>query len=90
MKNADKVMGLLSEAQLSFIEAELGGSRSDVGNMSDEEIAAMYDRICDIEVNETIDANEGDLSERGKMAERIVTILGNELYRPEDEPDDEG
>ena len=29
-----------------------------------------------------------DLSDRGKMAESIVTAIGNELYRPDDEPEE--
>ena len=33
-------------------------------------------------------AGDGELSDRGKMAESIVTVIGNELYGSEDEPEE--
>lgn len=56
--------------------------------MSDDEIDELYDQIADIEVDETVDADRDgrDLTERGKTAEGIVTVIGNELYRPMESP----
>lgn len=85
---ADVVLRVLSQTQLEFIKEELGNDKDAIRNMGDDEIDQMYDRICDIEIDETVDADrEGrDLTERGKTAEGIVTVIGNELYRPNDEP----
>ena len=35
-----------------------------------------------------MNAGDGELSERGKMAEGIVTLIGDALYRPKDEPEE--
>lgn len=87
--NAEVVLDVLSQTQLDFIEQELGYTREAISAMSDDEIDELYDQIADIEVDETVDADRGgrDLTERGKTAEGIVTVIGNELYRPDDEPD---
>ncbi len=87
MGNAGLVLDILSQTQLDFIEQELGYAVEDIEAMSDDEIDQMYDRIADIEVDETADADrEGrDLTDRGKLAESVVTVVGNELYRPNDE-----
>lgn len=89
--NAEVVLDVLSQPQLDFIEQELGHIRESIEAMSDDEIDEMYDRIADIEMDETMDADaeDRDLTDRGKLAESIVTVIGNELYRPEDEPDPE-
>ncbi len=87
--SARAVLDVLSQPQLDFIEQELGYAVEDIEAMSDDEIDQMYDRIADIEVDETADADrEGrDLTDRGKLAESIVTVIGDELYRPDDEPE---
>ncbi len=91
--DSNKALHVLSLPQLKFIEKELGISKDSISKMSDAEVLDMYDRICDIEVEETIAADEkrgGKYSERERMADGIVTVLGNELYRPEGEDDDLG
>lgn len=88
MSEAEKVKKLLSQAQLDFIKAEFGHDPETIDSMSDDEIDYLYELIADIEVDETVAAGEGELSERGRMAESIVTSIGNELYRPEGEEDD--
>lgn len=87
--NAEVVLDVLSQTQLDFIEQEFGYTKEAIASMSDDEIDELYDQIADIEVDETVDADrEGrDLTERGKTAEGIVTAIGNELYRPDGEPD---
>ena len=86
--SAEAVLDVLSQTQLDFIEQEFGYTKEAIAAMSDEEIDELYDQIADIEVDETVDADRDgrDLTERGKTAEGIVTVIGNELYRPDGEP----
>lgn len=78
----------LSKEQLDFIQTEFGHDPDALGVLEDDDIDNLYDRLCDIEVEETMAAGDGELSERGKMAESIVSVIGNELYRPDDEPEE--
>ena len=78
----------LSKEQLDFIQTEFGHDPDALGALEDDDIDSLYDRLCDIEVEETMAAGDGELSERGKMAESIVSIIGNELYRPDEEPEE--
>ena len=86
--SAEAVLDVLSQTQLDFIEQEFGYTKEAIAAMSDDEIGELYDQIADIEVDETVDADRDgrDLTERGKTAEGIVTVIGNELYRPDGEP----
>ena len=86
--SAEAVLDVLSQTQLDFIEQEFGYTKEAIAPMSDDEIDELYDQIADIEVDETVDADRDsrDLTERGKTAEGIVTVIGNELYRPDGEP----
>lgn len=86
--SAEAVLDVLSQTQLDFIEQEFGYTKKAIAAMSDDEIDELYDQIADIEVDETVDADRDgrDLTERGKTAEGIVTVIGNELYRPDGEP----
>lgn len=87
MSDAQKAVKLLSQVQLDFIEVEIGVDKEAIEKMSDQEFSDLYDTICDIEVEETMKSeDEGtEPSEREKMAENIVTLLGNELYAQEDD-----
>lgn len=86
MSDASKVLKELGVSQLGFIEEELSYSKDDIASMSDDEVAKLYDRIADIEVEEVCKA-EGtkNVSERGNMAADIVTVIGNELYAIEED-----
>ena len=85
MSQAKIIANLLSEAQFQFIESELGFNSETIRGMSDEAIDKMYDEICEIEIAETVASENkgGTYSDRERMAEGIVTIIGNALYRPE-------
>ena len=74
---------LLTEKQFDFIRLEFGYNLDEVSSLNDETFSKLYDKLCDIEVEETIksDRNGTELSARGKLAESIVTIIGNEIYR---------
>ena len=84
MDDAKKAVGLLDDSQLSFIQEEFGHDPDTLAALSNKEFEELYDRLGDIEVEETMAAGDGELSDRGKMAESIVTAIGNELYGVED------
>lgn len=88
MGEAEKVISILSEEQLDFISSELGCDMDALSKMDDDAVDDLYDRICDIEVEETVAADDNELSDRGKMAVGIVTVIGNELYSQEDDLDE--
>lgn len=91
MSQSEIVMNILDEEKLRFIESELGFNADAIRAMDDNAIDDMYDKICDIEVEETVASESGGraYSDRERMAEGIVTLIGNALYRPEDDGDDE-
>ncbi|MDR0804874.1 MAG: hypothetical protein LBN42_03715 [Oscillospiraceae bacterium] len=72
-----------SEKQYKFFknEFDIGENEIDIASKeeSKEELLELYDKLCDIEVDETIkaDGGNGKLSERGKTAETLVTLMGN-------------
>lgn len=78
----EKIEKLLNEKQIVFIKTELGYDTDKLNALSDEEFDGLYDILCDIEVEETIKADKKNinLSERGELAESIVTVVGNKLY----------
>lgn len=87
--SAEIILDVLSQTQLDFINQEFGYTKESIAAMSDNEIDKLYDQIADIEVDETVDADRDgrDLTERGKTVEGIVTVIGNGLYRHDDNQD---
>ncbi len=75
--------GLLSKKQKKFISDEFGITEQKLSELDEDDLYALYDKLCDIEVDETIEAGDGDLSERGEMAVSIVTVVGNALAEAE-------
>ena len=67
----------LSSELKKFILDETGVSEQKMEGMSDDDLLSIYDKMCDIEVEETMAAGDDDLSERGEKAVEIVTIVGN-------------
>jgi hypothetical protein len=77
-----------TEKELSFLETEFGYAVNDLENMNKESLAEVQDKCFVIEEIETVAAikgADGDLSERGEMAARIVTKIGNAFSDKEDE-----
>ncbi len=75
-----EVIKNLSQKQLDFIHSELGYDKEHLDAMSEDEFYDnVYDKCCDIEVETTCEAGDGELSERGKIAESLVTVLGNSI-----------
>ena len=79
----------LSENQVQYICDELFVSKDSFDNITREQLSELYDKLCDIEIEEAIKAdNDGkDISSRGEMAANIVTVWGNMLWQ-DDQDDD--
>ena len=61
---------------------ECGVSVEEIKKADENQVLSLYDVVCDIEIDETVKADDSEsdeLSERGKMAENIVTIVGNNI-----------
>lgn len=72
----------LSKESLEFLEDSFGIHVDELDSFTEEQYDELYDRLCDIEVEETIKADDEPLSGRGRMASDLVTILG-EVYAQE-------
>lgn len=84
MNDAMKAVELLDEEMLKFVETETGFNREAIEQMDDEAFADLYDTIADIEIEETPEGDD-EPSERCKKASDFITIVGNAIYRPDDE-----
>jgi hypothetical protein len=71
----------LSKKQLDFIFDEFKIDKDFLESMSEDELNNLYDDVCDIEVDETLKADDSELSERGKTAVEIVTIMGEAIAK---------
>ena len=67
----------LDDFQLDFLNEEMGIDREMLMNALEEELDDIYDRLCDIECEET--PNEGEISKRGRIAADIVTLWGDAI-----------
>lgn len=83
MGNAKLIAGKLSDDQFKFILDEFGVDEDAFLALPDDALDDLYDEIGFIEVEETMAADDQDrgLSDRGKAAVGIVTLIGNELYQ---------
>lgn len=78
----DNILKGLSKKQLEFMSIECGVSVEKIKKADENQVLSLYDVVCDIEIDETVKADDSEsdeLSERGKMAENIVTIIGNNI-----------
>ena len=79
MINAVKEM---NKQQIEFIEKEFGIDSDSLTVLDEDKIyEKIYDPCCVIEEVETVATldDNTELSERGKIASEIVTLLGNEI-----------
>ncbi len=78
----------LKEDQIQFICEEFSVSEDSLSNMTREQIGDLYEKLCEIEIEEAIkaDNNGEEISPRGEMAADIVTAWGNMLW--EDDPEE--
>ena len=80
-------LDLLNPEQLDFIAEEFSMTQKQLSGLSDEALDEIYENLGDIEVEETMDADEtgADLSERGRIASEIVTVWGNAYAKMNEE-----
>lgn len=80
-----EVLKELEREYIEFICSECGITEDEMFNMDDDALYdKVYDLMCDIECAET-PSDDGPLTKRGKMAEYLVTELGNTLAVDDDE-----
>lgn len=82
----------LTQTQMDFIKNEFGVTKEQLQNMSEDEFFELNEKICDIEVHETMLADDDSdaLSERGEIAASIVTLFGESVAEDDDfDTDDE-
>ena len=83
-----KTLREMTERQKKFICDEFRITEDDLMNSTEEELDAIYDGLCEIEIEETV---PGELTDRGKIAEDLVTLMGLAIAKDEgylDEDDD--
>ena len=79
----------LDQEAIAFLYEEFSLTEKDFLVMDEDALGDLYDKLCDIEHEETPSDNS-PLTERGEMVESIVTIVGNYFseklgYRDEEE-----
>jgi hypothetical protein len=75
----------LSPEQIKFICDECSVTEERLREMDDDELYTdVYDKMCDIEIDEVCGSEDGEDTERCALASDIVTILGNSLLDEED------
>ena len=74
-----------SDAQFAFFNKEFGLDKEKVIQMGDEALDDLYGKICEIEITETINADDDPLSERGKTAVELVNVLAETLGYAQDD-----
>ena len=73
---------LMTDSQIDFICKESGLAPDELRDAPEEKLDEIYDLLCDIEIEETDESGEG-LSERGEIAEGLVTLMGNAIAESE-------
>ena len=66
-----------TEKYLKFIHKEFGIDNESAVALTDDQLDDLYDKVCDIEVEEAKSANDGDgvLSKRGQVATELVDYI---------------
>lgn len=89
MTDALTAFELLNNEQVKFICNEFDTNEETLKAMSDDDFSDLYDKIADIEITETMKADDGELSKRGSTAADIVTVVGNGIYIEDSEDEDD-
>lgn len=74
----------LDEDQFVFLSKEINTSKENLFEMSEDELQDVFDKVCDIEIEEACDADD-EITERGKMAADIVTVISNAIQKSEED-----
>lgn len=70
----------LDQTAVDFICKEFSVTEDQFKEMTEEQLDELYDKLCDIEIEEVPDEG-GQATERGEMVASIVTIVGNFFAR---------
>ena len=65
----------LTGRQAAFVKAELGLTEEDFFLRKEQDYDRLIEECAEIEVDETIKAGDGELSERGVMAVEMVDFI---------------
>ena len=79
----------LTKDELGFLLDEFSVDKSWLETADEKTLADLYDKIADVEIEETISAGDSPLSMRGKLASSIVTKIGDTFQIYEDGIDDD-
>ena len=77
----------LSEKHFEFLNKEFDiniTSLNDLDGLDDGLHDEIFEKLCDIEVEETCKSGENELSERGILASDVVTFMGGPFEPDED------
>ena len=75
-----KALKKLNKEQIVFICDECSVSKDELFNMDDDTLYdEIYEKMCNIEIDEVCSNDDGEETERCRIASDIVTILGNTI-----------
>ena len=75
------VISTLKEDEIKFICTEAEITEEELLQMTEEELDDIYDLLCDIEISEA--GKEPEMSDRGRMASEIVSVMGDAIAEQE-------
>ena len=64
-----------SDKDYKFLKAEFGLDKESVDSLTDDELIKLQDECFEIEGEEVVKAGNGELSERGEIATRLVDVI---------------
>lgn len=70
----------LTEIQLRFLKDEFGLEKEDIEKMNVKQWFRVREKCFDIEVEETVKADDDPLSERGEIAVRLADVKFSDLW----------
>lgn len=74
----------LNKEQIKFICSECSVSEEELNSMDEDKVYdVVYEKMCDIEIEEVCANDSDEDTERCEIASDIVTILGNALAKKE-------
>ena len=75
-----------TDKHYEFLAKEFNTDKCALSKMTESELDDFYEEILQIEITETIDADDNPLTERGETAVEIVNIMADALgYVQDDE-----
>ena len=84
-----KALKDLTETQIEFLCKTFGIEKDALLSADEEYLDEIYDELCDMEVEESVNAGDKELSEDGKIVSDIVTTFGNAIAESEGYLDEE-